>query len=113
MAAYPSHNILLGSSITEESGVLDDLADSGILRSRVLHSKPWYRFQLIHNLTLAQFNTLRNNYQADRRAVLTLTYHAESPAVTYSVVYTEPPQIIENIGGGQFRVSVALRGFKD
>ena len=113
MAAYPSHNILLGSSVEEESGVRDDLADSGILRSRVLHSKPWYQFALVHQLTLAQFNSLRDTYQADRRAVYTLTYHVESPAVTYSVVFTDPPQISENLGAGQFRVAVSLRGFKD
>ena len=113
MAAYPSYSILLGSDKTEESGIKDDFAESGTQHSRLFHSQPYLRFRLLHNLTLAQFNSLAATYTAGRRDVYTLTYHTESPAVTYSVKFTGPPQIKTNYGGDRFLVDVPLRGTKD
>ena len=113
MAAYPSHNILLESDNTEESGVKDDYAESGTQHSRLFYSKPYYRFSLRHHLTLAEFNSLKATFDAGRRDVYTLSYFDESPVATYSVKFTGPPQIRTNYGNGRFLVAVPLRGFKD
>jgi|GEM_PF-3858834 len=113
MAAYPSYDILLGSSIEEESGVEDDFAETGTMHSRLYHSEPFFRFQLQHALTLAQYNSLKATYTAGRRDVHTLTYFTESPQVTYSVQFTGPPVIVGNVGGDLYFVNVPLRGTKD
>jgi hypothetical protein len=113
MAAYPSYDILLGSDKTEESGVADDYSEAGTQHSRLFYSQPIYRFRLRHNLTLAQFNSLKADYDADRRGVRTLTYFDESPTATYSVKYTGPPQIKTNYGNDRLLVESPLRGTKD
>jgi len=113
MAAYPSYDILLGSSIQEESGIDDQYASTGQQHSRILYSSRYFRFKLLHKLTLTQFNTLSTTYGSGQRDTYTLTYHVESPAVTYSVIFTEPPQIRDNLGNGQFIVEANLRGTKD
>jgi hypothetical protein len=113
MAAYPSYDILLGSDKTEESGVDDDYSEAGTQHSRLFHSQPYYRFRLRHNITLDQFNSLKADYDAGRRAVRTLTYYSESPAATYSVKFTGPPQIKTNHGNDRLLVESPLRGTKD
>lgn len=113
MAAYPSHNILLGSTKEEESGVLDDFAPSGTQHSRILHSQSYYRFRLLHQLTLAEWNALKATYNAGKRDAYTLTYLTESPVQTYTVKFTGPPQIIQNLALNRFFVEVPLRGTAD
>ena len=113
MAAYPSYEILLGSGFEEEAGVADDYSQAGSQHSRLMHSQPYYRFNLLHALTLAEWNSLRATYTAGRRDTYTLTYFSESPSVTYSVKFTGPPVIVENIGLGNFFVSVPLRGTRN
>lgn len=113
MAAYPSHAILLGSSRELEQGHVDDFSQGGIQHSRAFHSQQYYRFRLIHQLTLAQFESLLSTYAAGPRDVYTLTYHAVSPAVTYSVKFLQPPQPKENLGLGRLVVEVDLRGHRD
>lgn len=113
MAAYPSYTMLLGSSKEEESGIQDDYAPGGTQHSRIFYSQPYYTFRLIHQLTLAQFNALKTTYDAGQRDTYTLTYLTESPIQTYSVKFTGPPQIVENLGGNRFMVEVPLRGTAD
>ena len=113
MAAYPSYGILLGSSREEESGVEDDFTPAGTMHSRIFHSVSHYRFRLIHQLTLAQFKALKATYDAGKRAEYTLTYLVESPAVTYTVKFTGPPQIVSNLGLDRFYVEVPLYGTAD
>lgn len=110
MAAYPSYNILLGSDMEEEEGVIDDLSPSGTMHSRIMYASRYYRWRLLHNLTLAQWQSLRSTYGAGKRDTYTFTYLAESPAVTYNVQFTGPPKIIQNIGLDRFLVEVPLRG---
>lgn len=110
MAAYPSYNILLDSVIEEESGVLDDFAPTGSHHSRILHSQSYYRFMLRHQLTLAEYRSLKATYDAGKRDTYTLTYYIESPAVTYNVKFTGPPHIVGNIALNRFFVDVPLRG---
>lgn len=113
MAAYPSYGVLLESSQDLESGYLDDLTESGVHYSRALHSTQYYRFTLVHNLTDAQFDSLLATYAAGPRDTYTLTYRSVSPAITYSVKFLDAPQIVANLGGGQYRVQTSLRGTKD
>ena len=111
MANYPSYNILLDSTREEESGVEDDFSEAGTQHSRLFHSQPYYRFRLRHALTLAQWKALKVLYDAGRRDLFTLTYLAESPQVTYSVKFTAPPQIVQNLGLDNFIVESPLRGY--
>lgn len=113
MAAYPSYNMLLGSTKEEEAGIIDDFAPSGTMHSRILHSQSYYRFRLIHQLSLAQFNSLHATYVAGKRDSYTLTYLTESPVQTYTVKFTGPPQIIQNLALNRFLVEVPLRGTAD
>jgi hypothetical protein len=113
MAAYPSHNILLGSSQDLEVGHTDDITESGIQYSRALHASQYYHFSLLHQLTGTQFEALLAAYAAGPRDTYTLTYRVESPAITYSVKFLGPPKIQTNLGGGQYIVQVSLRGTKD
>ena len=115
MAAYPAYNILLGSSMDREPGIEDDFSQAGTQHSRTFHSQAYYRFTLVHALTLAQFNSLEATYNAAPRDVYTLTYHgaSESPQVTYSVKFTEPPVKTTNLGLDNYFVQVQLRGTKD
>ena len=114
MAAYPSYNILLDSSQTLEAGYLDDFTESGVQYSRAMHSAQYYRFTLRHQLTAAQWSSLSATYAAGPRDTYTLTYRADtSPIVTYSVKFTEPPQIVSNWGLDRYVVSVSLRGTQD
>lgn len=110
MAAYPSYSILLGSTIEEEDGVLDDFTTDGGHHSRIMYSARYYRFQLVHALTLSQWQALRTTYGAGKRDTYTLTYLNESPSVTYNVKFTGPPRITGNLGNNQFKVEVPLRG---
>lgn len=111
MAAYPSYNILLVSSFEEEDGVIDDFTPEGGMHSRIMYATRYYRFRAIHQLSLAQWQSLRTTYGAGKRDVYTgFTWFGESPAVTYNVQFTGPPRIIENLGLDRFFVEVPLRG---
>lgn len=113
MAAYLNYPILLGSTKEEEAaGIQDDFSQGGSQHSRVFHSQAYFRFRLMHKVTLAQWNTLKADYDAGPRDVRTLTYHDESPAVTYSVKYIGPPRQIRNLGGDRYIVESLLRGPK-
>ena len=113
MANYPAYAILLTSSKTEDdAGIDDDFSQGGIQKSRIFYSQPYYSFNLVHSLTLAQFNSLKATYDAGQRDVYTLTFYDESPITTYSVKFTGPPQITGNNGVTYF-VQCSLRGTKD
>ena len=113
MANYPSHSILLDSTRELESGEVDDFSQAGIQHSRTFHSQQYYRFRLVHSLTLAEFESLLTTYSATPRGWYTLTYHSVSPQVTYQVKFLQPPQPVENLGDGRLRVDVDLRGYRD
>lgn len=114
MAAYPSHNILLGSKMELEGGVASEFDASGGIHQRQFYSQRYYTFTLKHQLTVAQWRTLLDTtYGADPTATWTLTYFVESPAVTYSVKFLGPPTVTNNHGNGKVDVEVSLRGFKD
>jgi hypothetical protein len=113
MAAYPSHNILLDSSQELEQGIVDEYSEGGIQHSRTFHSQQYYRFTLLHSLTIAQFTSLLSTYAAGPRDFYTLTYHSVSPQVTYNVKFTAPPEIVDNFGNSRFKVEVHLRGYRN
>ena len=111
MSAYPALTIGIGSSITPESGVQDDIDDSGGMHSRVFHTAQYYAFTLVHpGLTKAQYTSLLATYTAGKRAIYTLLYPLSSPASSCSVQFTAPPEIVENHGNGRFDVRTRLRG---
>lgn len=112
MAAYPSYNILLESTKEEEAGIVDDFSQAGTQHSRTFFTG-YYRFTLLHQLSLAQYNSLKATYDAGPRSTYTLTYYAESPAATYSVKFLAPPQIMQNLALNRLFVQVLLRGTKD
>lgn len=112
MANYPSYDILLGSTKEEEAGILDDYSQAGTQHSRTFFTGK-YRFTLIHQLSLAEFNSLRATYSATPRADFTLTYYNESPVATYTVKFTGPPQIVENLALNRMFVQVQLRGTRN
>jgi len=113
MAAYPSYGILLDSEMEWESSWRDDIAESGSLHSRQLRSTNYVRFLLVHHMTTAEWRSLLTTFQAGPRDTYTLTYHTESPSVTYSVTFLEPPRVIANHGGSRHTVQVTLRGVQD
>jgi len=113
MANYPTNNILLESSIEPEQGIVDDFSEGGIQHSRTYHSQQYYRFELFHSLTLAQYNSLVATYAAGPRDFYTLTYLSQSPIVTYNVKFLAPPEIVENFGANRFRVKAVLRGYEN
>ena len=113
MANYPSHNILLDSSIEPEQGIVDDFSEGGIQHSRTYHSQQYWRFRLYHSLTLAQYNSLLATYAATPRDFFTLTYYDQSPQVTYNVKFLAPPEIVDNFGSNRVRVRVDLRGYEN
>ena len=113
MANYPTNGILLTSKVTPESEYEDDYSQPGIQHSRLFRSQVYFRFELTHSLTLAEFNSLTAVYDAGARDTYTLTYHTESPLVTYSVIFTSRPEISDNLGNNKFKVSASLRGTKD
>lgn len=115
MAAYPSYDIHLDSTQELESGVDDDFSQAGTQHSRILHSKQYYRFKLIHNITRTQFASLLATYEAGKRDTYTLSYYdyGTSPVTTFSVKFISAPRITDNQGGERVEVQVNLRGFKD
>ena len=113
MAAYPSYGILLDATRTTESKWRDDVSDTGTLHSRQMRSSEYIQFDLVHHLTTAQYRALMTSYNSGERADWTLTYFSESPAVTYTVKFIEPPNIIRNHGNGRHDVRVRLRGTQD
>ncbi len=113
MAAYPSHAILLDSAQKLEKGWRDTTSSSGTLHSRQLHGKNYYQFDLLHNLTGTEYESLLALHDADPRATHTLSYRTESPLITYTVTFTAQPEIVRNHGGNRYDVRVKLRGFKD
>ena len=114
MAAYPSYTISIDSTQELEDRYEFDIDSAGGLHRRQFHSAQQYRFNLTHpGLTVAQWRSLLDTtYAADPTATHTLTYHVESPAVTYSVTFLGPPQIIANHGNSTYDVRVVLRGTK-
>lgn len=113
MAAYPSYSIGLGSTQEPESGIEDDFSQSGLQHARIFHGRQYYRFRLVHSLTLAQWNSLFATYAAGPRDDYTFTYISQSPQVTYTVKFLEPPQITENRGLDRFEVQTLLRGYEN
>jgi hypothetical protein len=113
MASYPAYPILLDSSQEPEDGYDDDFSQPGIQHSRLMHASQYYAFNLLHNLTMAEFNSLFATFTAGPRDTYTLTYHVESPAATYSVKFTDPPEVTRNHGNGRFTVVSRMRGTKD
>jgi hypothetical protein len=115
MAAYPSYPIGLDSTQELEDQYEVDLDSSGGLHRRQFHSAQQYRFTLTHpGLTVTQWRSLLDTtYATDPTATHTLTYFVESPAVTYSVQFIGPPQIVTNHGNAKLDVRVVLRGTKD
>ena len=113
MAAYPSYSIGLGSTRAPESGWLDDISDAGTMHSRQMHGSQYYRFQIVHpGLSGQQYADLLATYAAGPRDTYTgFTYHTESPALTYSVQFTTPPETTTNHGGDVYDVTVQLRGW--
>jgi hypothetical protein len=112
MAAYPSYAIGIGSSRDPESGIDDDFAQTGVQHSRIFHGLQYYRFRLIHNLTLTEYNSLLNTYAAGPRDNFTFTYWASSPTIGYTVKFLEAPTITENRGLNRFEVQTLLRGYE-
>ncbi len=111
--AYPSHSWALDSQLVPENGADDDFSQSGIQHARILHDRRYWRFRLVHHITLAQLNTLEALYNAGQRDDYTLTDSSRSPAVTYTVKFTEPPAITTNHGANRFEVTTNLRGYKN
>jgi hypothetical protein len=112
MAAYPAHEILLGSTKEEEAGIIDDFSQAGTQHSRTFFTG-YYRFTLLHQLSLTEFNSLKSTYDATPRADFTLSYYDESPVATYTVKFIAPPQIVENLALNRMFVQVQLRGRRD
>ena len=113
MADYPYTAHLLDSRQELESGIDDDFSQPGIQHSRIFHSRQYYRFKVIHSLTLAQFNSLLATYAAGPRDEYTFQYHSTSPQTTYTVKFLAPPEIVENIGLSRFFVESNLRGYRN
>ena len=114
MAAYPSLPIGLDSSQTPESRFSIDIDESGGFHSRSFHSAQYYRFSITHpGITAAQWNSLLTTYAGNPTGTYTLTFRNESPVVTYTVRFLDPPEISQNHGNNQYDVSVRLRGVKD
>jgi len=114
MANYPTftHGIGEDSSMEAESGIQDDFSQSGLQHSRLFYTG-YYRFNLVHNLSMAEYTSLFATYTANPRANYTLIYFSTSPAVTYTVKFTGPPTITANQGLNRVRVEVGLRGTKN
>ena len=112
MAALTTYGILLRSSVSQEDGIEDDFAQSGTQHSRTFFSQSYFNFAIFEKVTLAQFTTMQAEYDATPRAAFTLTYFDVSPAVTYSVKYIAPPEIVDNLGGGKYVSTRRLRGTK-
>jgi len=110
MPAYPSYPRSLGSSMEPEPRHQDDLSDSGGHHSRLFHDTQYYLFELVHTLTLAEYNSLMTTYQAGPRDIYTLTYWTSSPSVSYNVKFMRAPSITQNHGDGLFEVRTVLRG---
>lgn len=113
MSAYPSYNILLASRPVPESGHADDFDEGGGQHSRQFHDRQYYGFRILHLLTTTEYDSLMAIYAAGPRDVYTLTYRDSSPAVTYSVKFTQPPEIKNEQGDGDLEVEVNLRGYQD
>jgi len=110
MSAYPSHNVLLESSFTAEDEFEDDVAQTGTGHSRQMRSQTWYQIELVHVMTMSEFQTLEEFYDNEPRDAHTVDYYGGSPAVTFSAKFTEKPRITENLGAGQFKVISRMRG---
>lgn len=113
MAAYPSHAILIDSEQEPEQIGPVDLAQTGTQHGRTFHSQQYYRFTLLHQLSYAEFESLRSTYTTAPGTALTLTYDLVSPQETYSVKFLGPPVRTVNLGNDRFIVEVPLRGFRD
>jgi len=113
MPSYPSLNIGLDSSQELESGIEDDFSQPGVQHSRLFHAQQYYRFRLVHTITMTQFNSLLATYAADKRSDFTLTYYNTSPVSTYTVRFLSPPSIRVNHGANNVEVESNLRGYKN
>lgn len=113
MADYPSYTTGIGSRRTLESRHIDDFASSGTMHSRLMHSKQYFQFSVIHpGLTGVQYQALKDLYESGPRDTWTnFTWHNVSPAEVYSVIFTGPPQTVVNHGNNLFDVRVELRGW--
>ena len=113
MAAYPSYAVALASTPTPENDYIDDVSSSGLLHSRQFHDKIYTNFDVIHpGLTGQQFYDLRQTYISGPRDTYTgFTWYTSSPAESYSVQFTAPPEIAANHGNDRYDVRVQLRGW--
>jgi len=111
---FPTYNILLASQQDDEPGVLDDFSQGGLQHSRIVHNEIYSRFDLVYDMTWAQYKSLRAIYDAGPRDTYTnFVYHDVSPAEKYTVKFLARPHITNNDGNGRFTVAVSIRGTMD
>lgn len=114
MTAYLNNPILLVSKTDPEEGIEDDISQSGIQHSIILRSGLYHTFDLVYDMTYAEFKNQCAQYDAGPRDFYTgFEYHEVSPMETYTVKYQGRPRITGNDGAGQFTVAVRLRGTLD
>lgn len=111
MAAYLNRNILLASRTDPEEGIEDDISQSGIQHSVILRSIVYHTFDLLYDMTYAEFKDQRAQYDAGPRDEYTgFEYLEVSPLEIYTVKYQARPRIVRNMGNNTFQVAVRLRG---
>ena len=114
MAAFPTftNGVMLDSRMSLESGYQDDFDDGGAQHSVQFHDQQYYQFRVLYRLTYSEWTSLLSTYTAGPRDTYTFTYFSASPSVTYSVKFTDTPQVKDNLGG-YYEVEVNLRGYQD
>ena len=108
MAAYPSLPQAAGTRLVPRSGVRLRYATNGAVRGRALSSAPRYDPTVVHKgLTLAQWQSLKDFYEANRAIVITFAY-AAIESISLNCVFAERPFDVEPQLGDFFNVTVYL-----
>jgi hypothetical protein len=108
MAAYPSTAtlpILDSSTTTVDDGLTPDRATGGGLKMRSMYASDKRNFQIKHELTTSQRDTLSTFYNTNKLLNVDFTWPGNS--VTYVVRFAKAPTIVER-AGNRVMVDVVL-----
>lgn len=102
--AYPTFTITQDSTAETNGGLEPQRASNGMLRLRRLYSQDKTEFNVVHELTAAERDTLRQFWIDYRTAAFTFTWPLDGQ--TYTVCFLAAPQYSRTPTG--YRADVRL-----
>jgi hypothetical protein len=104
--AYPNLPISVNSKVNRMDGTEVVRASNGMAKPRRMYPSDKWEFDILHELSSAQWTTLNNHYLG-AEGTTSFQFTWPTTGTAYTVVYAGPPNPVEQ-PGGWFKVYVKL-----